>query len=232
MAKISESRGRQDENSGYTRLFGNSEIGKLLSRVQATVIRQGNELEKALVLAVENDPSAEKLHWEPSPNSPAYLVGERAIVFDCTVVDAMPVNASKTKVKADLVILQANRSILVVELKDGDTFDTKKSSGELESLNKVRGALEALGYHVEIRFCAFNQDNKGSIVKGAKGRFTQDQVLTGRELCQLLGVDFDQFVDSRRKDQRDNLEFFITQLLGIPDIKAIIIAEIDKQHLD
>lgn len=48
MPKISESKGRPDENSGYTRLFGNQQLGQLLSRVQATVIRTGNELEKMI----------------------------------------------------------------------------------------------------------------------------------------------------------------------------------------
>ena len=46
MPKISESKGRPDENSGYARLFGNQQLGQLLSRVQATVIRTGNALEK------------------------------------------------------------------------------------------------------------------------------------------------------------------------------------------
>jgi hypothetical protein len=45
MAKISDSKGRPDENSGYARLFGNQQLGQLMSRVQATVIRTGNELE-------------------------------------------------------------------------------------------------------------------------------------------------------------------------------------------
>lgn len=45
MAKISDSKGRPDENSGYARLFGNQQLGQLMSRIQAAVIRTGNELE-------------------------------------------------------------------------------------------------------------------------------------------------------------------------------------------
>ena len=45
MAKISETKGRSDANSGYARLFGNQQLGQLISRVHATVIRTGNELE-------------------------------------------------------------------------------------------------------------------------------------------------------------------------------------------
>jgi hypothetical protein len=45
MAKISETKGRSDAKSGYARLFGSQQLGQLVSRVHATVIRTGNELE-------------------------------------------------------------------------------------------------------------------------------------------------------------------------------------------
>ena len=45
MAKISDSKGRSDTNSGYARLFGSQPLGRLMSRVHAAVIRSGNELE-------------------------------------------------------------------------------------------------------------------------------------------------------------------------------------------
>ena len=45
MAKIRESKNGR-ENGGYTRIFNNQELGSLFSRVQASVIRAGTELEK------------------------------------------------------------------------------------------------------------------------------------------------------------------------------------------
>jgi hypothetical protein len=53
MALISESEGRKDGNSGFARLFGNAELGALLSSVHAAVIRGGYELENALREAVD-----------------------------------------------------------------------------------------------------------------------------------------------------------------------------------
>ena len=47
--KIRDMIGRRDGNSGYTRVFENGALGQLLSRVQATVISNGNELEKLLI---------------------------------------------------------------------------------------------------------------------------------------------------------------------------------------
>src|SRR3972149_11286080 len=50
MALIREAKGRRKDQSpsGYSRLFGNSELGNLLSRVQGTVISARNELEKLI----------------------------------------------------------------------------------------------------------------------------------------------------------------------------------------
>ncbi len=52
MSKISNQQGRDVQKngiSGYTRVIGNNELGQLLSRVQACVISNGNELEKLLI---------------------------------------------------------------------------------------------------------------------------------------------------------------------------------------
>lgn len=48
MSKIRNAKGREDGNSGYTRVVGNAQLGRLLSRVQATVISNGNELERLI----------------------------------------------------------------------------------------------------------------------------------------------------------------------------------------
>src|SRR3954454_620180 len=47
MALIENSKGRK-EGGGYERLFGSTHLGHLLSRVQATVISSGTELEKLI----------------------------------------------------------------------------------------------------------------------------------------------------------------------------------------
>ena len=47
--KIRDAKGRTDGNSGYTRALGNDELGRLVSRVQSTVISNGTELERIIV---------------------------------------------------------------------------------------------------------------------------------------------------------------------------------------
>lgn len=56
MAKISNSKGRKEEEtpSGYERLFGNRELGMLLSKVHSAVISAGSELEGFLASRLKN----------------------------------------------------------------------------------------------------------------------------------------------------------------------------------
>ena len=46
MALLKETKGRDE--GGYTRLFGDAKLGRLLSRVQSAVIRAGAELEQVI----------------------------------------------------------------------------------------------------------------------------------------------------------------------------------------
>jgi hypothetical protein len=58
-------------------------------------------------------------------------------------------------------------------------------------------------------------------------------VLTGRELCELLGIDHDEIVAVRSSDQRRNLEYFISELLKIIDNRKMIIGLLRRpQHDD
>jgi len=50
MALISNAKGRKEDEtaSGYERLFGNRQLGMLISKVQSATISMGTELEKFL----------------------------------------------------------------------------------------------------------------------------------------------------------------------------------------
>ena len=47
--------------------------------------------------------------------------------------------------------------------------------------------------------------------------------MTGRELCEMIGVDYDAFRSQRKIDQDKNRHYFICKLLEIPEIRAEII---------
>lgn len=78
------------------------------------------------------------------------------------------------------------------------------------------------GYITAYYFCSFNQTDKQAIVYGAKGRFDISHAMTGRELCELLSINYDALRKKRREDQPENLHYFISELLRIAEIRKII----------
>lgn len=222
MPKISGSKGRPDENSGYARLFGNQQLGQLLSRVQATVIRTGNELEKL----IESETSDElKATLEE------ILIGQKSISNIQVVFQAkMPPQVNARGEKADIVVFDhVEKRAKIIELKDGDTFDTKKASGELASMEIFAKWLSARkDYKTTFYFCSFNQTNKEAIVHGAKGRFDVSHAMTGQELCDLLNIDYDALRIKRQQEQPENLRYFISELLHINEVRQIINELLEK----
>jgi hypothetical protein len=72
---------------------------------------------------------------------------------------------------------------------------------------------------VQIKFCSFNATSHEQIERGAKGLLPEDYALTGKELCELLDLDFEKIVEERKEHQGENLKFFIMELKKIPEIK-------------
>lgn len=216
MAKIADSKGRSDENSGYTRLFGNPQLGQLMSRVQATAIRTGNELENI----VESETPV-KLKTTLA----TILAGQRDVPNIQVVFKPTRPGSSKERGgEADIAIFDhLKRKVLVIELKDGDAFDTKKSSGELGSMTKFADWIAGkTGHDATYFFCSFNQDDKGVIVRGAKSRFDVGHAMTGRELCAILSIDYDELRTKRQSEQPENLRYFLQELLRIPEMRQLI----------
>jgi hypothetical protein len=219
MPKISETEGRRDENSGYSRLFGNQELGHLISRTHATVIRTGTTLEHILREATPLSLISDYPIIVNNIKQQKHIRGKQ-VVFQFR----NPATKDRKGGTIDVLIFDhESKHIILIELKDGDTFDTKKASGELDNLVYLASALQSeTGYHAEFYFCSFNQNDKNAIVIGAKGRFSIDHAMTGRELSELLEVDYDNIRENRKSEQRENLVYFISELLKITPIKVII----------
>ena len=113
MALISNAKGRKEDEtpSGYERLFGNRELGMLLSKVHASVITTGSELELFLASRLKK-----------SDDISIYDINKDKRVF------------KGVKDGHDLIIdciISKEGKIKLIEIKDGDTFDTKKVAGEV-----------------------------------------------------------------------------------------------------
>ena len=218
MARIADGRpGRRDD--AYTRVFDNSEIGAMISRIHATSTSPGADLEK---IVQRHAKAAGKLLVDldaflRSPNQGAFIADQRAIRKSQTV------RASTQPDYLVFHIREKERRCYVVELKDGDAFDTKKADGEIDSLNSfiesVRGSLFGIP---EIRICSFNQTDKAAIVAGFKQRVNTSQVWTGAEFCELIGISYQAIVNERMDDAAENRKWLVDSILNIPELRAII----------
>lgn len=215
MAKLSESKGKSGE--GFTLIFGNEQMGVLFSKVQSTMIRGGFELEQLLkVFVPENiQTTLEAVGSEVQSNSDIPSI---QVVFKPTRPD--PDNPGKS-VEADLLVVNnIQRRFSLVEIKEGYVFDTKKADGELASLKKITSWLaQEFAYRTQYFICAFNQENKEEIVRGTKRRFSIEHVMTGRELCEMIGIDYEALRQVRSINQAENRQFFFAELLAIPQIR-------------
>ncbi len=226
MALIEKAKGRRANQSpsGYTRIFGIQELGQLMSRVQGAVISAGTELEK-LILERVNKIEDLDLFLAKTLQEP----GEDKI----WVASKKQVKKSKSinsQYEPDFLAFNTlKRECYIIEVKDGDTFDTKKSSGEHTTLkNFTNDIAEHLAFSTRIYLCSFNTKTKNEIFFGLKQKFSRDELLTGRELCDLLGIDYDEIVKIRTSDQQSNLDYFIRELLKIGNIKNMIVKRLKE----
>ena len=216
-------KGRED--GGYSRLFGNSDLGALVSKTHATSISAGTELEKLISQTHGSLMTASQLgDWLGNQLAPGTYLIDKPLIR----VHLKTVIQSSTEPDF-IVIVIVDSKVFVIELKDGDTFDTKKVDGEVRAA-KDFGALlhsflltrkvshKGLPYTVEVRFCCFNQSDKEKIVTGLKGRISKKEAMTGDEFCKLIGISYQGILAKRAADQAKNLAYFLDELVKIQSI--------------
>ena len=226
MAKIINAKGRRlnQSPSGYTRLFGDAELGNLLSRIQGTVISSGTELEH-LIWERSNqitDLVGFITHLKTHDNTKVWVANKNQIR------DSKYINSNY---EPDFLFFDLRDNICyVVEVKDGDQFDTKKSHSEHTALHGFTDTVRySLPLDFQIRICCFNANTKEEIYTGLKRKFSMSEILTGRELCDLLGIEFDDIINTRKVDQAINLDYFVKSLLNIRSIRSIATLELSKK---
>lgn len=222
MARLSDARpGRED--GGYARVLGDPALGALITKVHATTISAGTELERMLAAAVP----------KPNPMTAVelglFLTGrltKGTWLLSKSLIREQLKPVIGSSFEPDFVILLVDgRKALVVEVKDGETFDTKKAASEVLSLREFASRLQGhllanlMEYSVEIRLCSFNQSDKAEIVKGMKSKISMKEAMTGGEFCALTGIDHAALLRERMQDCRGNFETFLRELSEIPSVR-------------
>ena len=224
MALIERSKGRRENqsDSGYTRLFGIKELGQLFSRTHGASISAGTELEKLIWERVRKITNFDEFIFHTTD-----LMQADAKEDGVWVARKEQIKKSKTincTYEPDFLIFNPKeRKCYIVEVKDGDQFDTKKASGEHTTLHNFNFQVSsALPYSTEIRLCGFNATNKDELWQGLKRKFSKNELWTGRELCDILKINYDEIVRTRTNDQQSNLVYFVQELVKIKPIRNMI----------
>src|SRR6185369_13165270 len=189
--------GRTD--GGYTRVFNNERLGALISRVHAASISSGIELEglileKSDLFLVQTVEEMESLLSNGEKfDKKTYLIPKKIVK-----------NSPKFKFEREpdyLILKKETKTLYITELKDGDNFDTKKSSGEAESLRQFKNHIaENIPYKTLILVCCFNQNDKKKIIQGFKNKIKPEEAFTGQEFCELIGIDYHAIVKERTEE--------------------------------
>lgn len=216
MALLKSAPGR--EAGGYERLFGDAKLGRLLSRVQSAVIRAGAELEQVIIGLANTIDDADAFLDADILQEGVFAVPKKVLKKSKRL--------NYAGVEPDFVVFKREgrtQHCYLIELKDGDTFDTKKAAGEKESMQRF---LTAIAPHIQftmsIHFCCFHRLTKQEIVQGFKRKITIDEAMTGPEFCKLLDIDYDAVLTKRKEHQEQNLQYFVEQMLEIDAVRRAL----------
>jgi hypothetical protein len=213
MAVISESfPGRRDGN--YTIIFGDEDLGSIISAVHATSIKMGNELER-LVTAYANVIDRQMLDqfFNKTLKPGIYIIpkstmSDRRLKFD-QKPDVLVVNVEQNTCK-------------IIEIKLGDNFDTKKSQGEVDNLKGYAEKLDkATTYRVSFAICMWFAPDKSAVINGFKGTITANQSLTGAEFCEMVHIDYHNINMQISMHQQANRDFLFSKISEISKKYAV-----------
>lgn len=145
---VNTRKGRKDiEDSGYYRNFASNEhdmvayeMAVVFSENHANVISNGNKLDCHIIPNERFNPNKVIKKIKTTLIDPNNCNGHYSqlelMKEDCPSI-------KKKCIQIDYVTITDDEAF-IYEIKDGDTFDTKKSEGELESLEKAKGFFKRL----------------------------------------------------------------------------------------
>lgn len=223
MARIRDAKPKES-SGGYERVIGHNEMASVFVKTQSAVISNGTELEKIIsshsVLIKDLDEFINKC--------------DDGLVIDGTYLCTKKVlKKSKLNLKGHepdflaFTICTHKNLCYVVELKDGYVLDTKKSQAEKDMLIAfVNHIAPKIPFRTKYYMCSFNQEDKAKIVMGFKNKFDISEVMTGREFCEILGIDYEGIINLRKGDVEDNFRYIVEQMAMIEEIGF----EVVKNH--
>ncbi|SRX59241.1 hypothetical protein [Mycoplasma mycoides] len=225
MALIEERKKERITSGSYERVLGNKKLGSLISMVHSTSISNGNELEKIILnkckKVVKDAKELNSILQKEFDDSWDVIIVPKKVIKNSSIKNSM---------EPDFLIIQKSSETLnIIELKDGWVFDTKKVAGEYQQLINFQNEIsKSISFITKIWICSFNNDSKEEIFLGLKSKVPIKHIMTGEEFCDLLNISKQEIQKERQRDSEKNLNFFVTELLKIDDVRNRIIEELSK----
>ena len=204
--KLSERPDPKGTSSGnYARLFDSDKLGRVVTKVHSAAINAGHDLEDALAKLVKPVVSLDYfLDVFPEQVEDGVYLANKGQIKRCA---RLKPEGGEKRHEPDLLVFikRAGARVWIIELKVGHAFDTKKVDGELASLRALLSLVgQKVAAHVSGAICCFFMEDTDEIFRGLKGKVPKDMILTGYELCVLLGIE-EHYADIQSMPRRDGL---------------------------
>ncbi len=210
--KIKKDKKNDITKSGYYNVFGVKELAELCRKIQSTTIRNGNELQDIILSEVTVQKLSKKIDLDSlikliNSGSTFYIANYR---ISKSQLESKGIKLSgKKNIDIDAIFCK-DKILYIIEYKQGDNLDTKKSQSEVESLSKVSEFFKSL----EIETCPklvmwVCDDVKNSSIKTTENK---EFLITGKEACDIIGLSFESIENIRKSDQEDNINFIFEEV--------------------
>jgi|GEM_PF-2706415 len=210
MAKLRSTKG--NDKPAYIRIFGNFALARLLSQVQGTASRNGSELPSIIAEHVEGNYVARVITYKQFLKDPA--ANPQQYEWLLVVKPKAQRSEEHQAISSNLLLVNTiQRKCIVVQLRDGDPGGVMTQEGTVTRLRSNATAVaNETAFATDFALCSFNAPSVDALRSRLAGLFKPHQLLTGEQLCAMLGVGYAAVVAERERDQSDNIAYFIQRL--------------------
>lgn len=222
--RLLQSQKDDDKNDGIAK-----DIARLLSKIHSASISNGAKLESEYIgneTYNKNCPKKEVCITDLVSLSNGHYINikfDKKLWNDNEETENQPKKTETTEV--DYITFEKDTEkdtgketvkVKLFEIKDGDTFDTKKSRSELQSLEKVKKLLQDTYTNAEVTTYVVLWNTKDLSENGFKAKLIDTMLITGKMMCELIGnLDYEKINHDRKCIGNKNLQYILSSMKRI-----------------
>ena len=225
MAKI-DYRKKRETSKGYSRLYENDVLGRFFTANHAATISNGMELRKKLINCYTG--KLPIFYGDKVKNQKRTLdiinnTTDGCIIFSGYINDKNK-NKNKNKKKEIDIIISKKNKLFIIEVKDGNALDTKKSETEIDGIEYSVQSITNLGYEDhEGKLVLMNMENYQHKIKDYR---SSEYVMSGEDFCEKFQFDYKKFQECQKSDAPENLATTYYELKEIMEMLELEYADL------